>query len=177
MPNNSTVPEEVLPCVIGENWEEWVESLLKMEPQVLEREEPKILKKYNFPNTYTLTKNLAEQALKKYRHPRLCLTVSRPAVVTATQKYPFKGWTDSIAAGGAVVYSYGMGISGRDLAYPGVINATIPCDYVVNTILVATAHVASLPTPSFKLYHGSPSGISDIKQTEFFKECFEYLKY
>ncbi len=60
MPNNSTVPEEVLPSVIGEDWEEWVESLLKMEPQVLEREEPKILKKYNFPNTYTLTKNLAE---------------------------------------------------------------------------------------------------------------------
>lgn len=43
MPNNSTVPEEVLPSVIGENWEEWVQSLEKMEPQVLEREEPKIL--------------------------------------------------------------------------------------------------------------------------------------
>ena len=135
------------------------------------------MKKYNFPNTYTLTKNLAEQALKKHRHPRLCLTISRPAIVTATQKFPFKGWTDSIAAGGAVVYTYGMGISSRDLSYSNVINATIPCDYVVNTILVATAHAASLPTPSFKLYHGSPSGITDLKQSDFFGESFEYLKY
>ena len=111
---------------------------------------------------------MAEQALKKYRHPKLCLSISRPAIVTATQKYPFKGWTDSIAAGGTVVYSYGMGISGRDIAYPYMITCIVPCDYVVNTILVATAHTASLPTPAFKLYHCSPSGVTDYKQAQFF---------
>lgn len=51
---------------------------------MLEREEPIILKKYGFPNTYTLTKNLAEQAFKKKRRPDLRLTISRPAAVSAT---------------------------------------------------------------------------------------------
>ena len=71
---------------------------------MLEREEPIFLKKFGFPNTYTLTKNLAEQALKKFRRPDLRLSVSRPAAITATQNFPFLGWTDSIAAGGAVIF-------------------------------------------------------------------------
>lgn len=126
---------------------------------MLEREEPIILKKLGFPNTYTLTKNLAEQAFKKKRHPNLRLSISRPAVVTATEKYPFPGWADSIAAGGAVIYCLGMGISNRDLVYEHMTGAFIPCDYVVNTILVATAVSAASPSPGFDIYHGSPSGI------------------
>ena len=47
-----------------------------MEPQVLEREEPNILKELNFPNTYTLTKNLAEKALARKRHPNLRLSIT-----------------------------------------------------------------------------------------------------
>lgn len=112
---------------------------------MLEREEPIILKKYGFPNTYTLTKNLAEQAFKKKRRPDLRLTISRPAAVSATLKYPFPGWCDSIAAGAAVIYFLGMGISSRDLVYENVISTIIPCDYVVNTIFVATAVSASRP--------------------------------
>ena len=69
-----------------------------MEPQVLEREEPNILKELNFPNTYTLTKNLSEKALARKRHPNLRLSITRPAVIGSCQKYPFPGWTDSIAA-------------------------------------------------------------------------------
>jgi fatty acyl-CoA reductase len=83
---------------------------------MLEREEPVILKKFGFPNTYTLTKNLAEQAFKRY-HGDIRLTISRPSAVTSTYKYPFPGWTDSIAAGGAVIFMLGMGISHQDLVY------------------------------------------------------------
>ena len=85
--------------------------LMGMEPQQLEREEPNLLKKLGFPNTYTLTKHLAEQCLKKLRRPDLRLVVSRPAIITVTQKFPFPGWTDSNAAAGAVIYALGMGIS------------------------------------------------------------------
>ena len=60
LPNNSVCTEEVLPWVGGEDWEAWIDNLIKMEPQMLEKEEPIILKKFGFPNTYTLTKNLAE---------------------------------------------------------------------------------------------------------------------
>ena len=59
MPNNTISYEEIMPWPV-ENWEQWVDGLMKMEPQMLEKEEPNILKKFKFPNTYTLTKNLAE---------------------------------------------------------------------------------------------------------------------
>ena len=57
---NTVVPEEVLPWVGGEYWEEWVDKLTKMDHQKLDEEEPEILKTFGFLNTYTLTKNLAE---------------------------------------------------------------------------------------------------------------------
>lgn len=71
-----------------------------------------------------------------------------------------------------------MGISSRDLAYENVVNAVIPCDYVVNTILVATAVSASWERPGFEIYHGSPSAIfRDYKQRKFFVESHNYLTY
>ena len=71
-----------------------------------------------------------------------------------------------------------MGISNRDLVYEHVTGAFIPCDYVVNTILVATAVSASWPQPGFEVYHGSPSSIfRDYKQSQFFIKSHEYLQY
>lgn len=143
---------------------------------MLEQQEPIILKKLGFPNTYTLTKNLAEQAFKRKRRADLRITISRPAIVSATQKYPFPGWADSIAAGGAVIFSLGMGITNRDLIYDNVVSAVIPCDYVVNTIFVAAAVSAAWPQPGFEVYHGSPSGIfRNYTQREFFATSQSYL--
>ena len=155
--NNSVAMEEVPPWVGGEDWEAQVQQLVSMESAELEREEPNILKRYGFPNTYTMTKHLAEQALKKKRRPDLRLTISRPAGVSATQKYPFPGWTDSIGAGGAIVYNLGRGVTHRDFVYDNVVSQFVPCDYVVNLILLATAVSASLPTPGFEVYHSSPT--------------------
>ena len=71
-----------------------------------------------------------------------------------------------------------MGISNRDLVYEHVTGAFIPCDYVVNTILVATAVSAAWPQPGFEVYHGSPSSVfRDYKQSQFFTKSHEYLQY
>ena len=117
---------------------------------MLEREESNILKQFKFPNTYTMTKNLSEKALQRKRRPDLRLSISRPAFVGTTQKYPFPGWTDSIAAANSIMYSLGMGISNRDLSsdVPGTF---VPCDYCVNAILVATTVSAFMPKPEFTI--------------------------
>lgn len=160
MPTNSTAMEEVVPITGDPNFnaDEVVAGLMNMEPQMLEREEPNILKRFNFANTYTFTKNLAEQALKANRRPDLRLSISRPAIITACDKYPFPGWTDTIAAGGAVLYSLGRGFAQRVYHYPSVVAAFVPCDYAVNTILVQTTLSAAQPKPGFHVVHASPSG-------------------
>ena len=71
-----------------------------------------------------------------------------------------------------------MGISSRDLVYENVISTIIPCDYVVNTIFVATAVSASWPQPGFEIYHSSPTSTNrNLKQGKFFSDAHDYLTY
>lgn len=76
-----------------------------------------------------------------------------------------------------MIYFLGMGISSRDLVYENVISTIIPCDYVVNTIFVATAVSASWPQPGFEVYHSSPTSTNRLKQGKFFSDAHEYLTY
>lgn len=151
LPYGSEIPEEILPFKEGADWEEFIERVTRMNPQEIEREEQRLLREFNFPNTYTLTKHLAEKILQKCRG-NIRLSISRPAIVTACSKYPFVGWTDSIAAAGSIVYQVGMGITKRDYNREDVPGSFIPCDFAVNAILVATAHSITLPEPQLTIF-------------------------
>ena len=109
---NATASEDIHPLQGVDDAEKFVNDLMKMEPQVLEREEPILLKKYGFPNTYTFTKRLSEISLYKNKG-NLRLTISRPAIVTCCDVFPFPGWTDSAAAAGAVIACLGYAITHR----------------------------------------------------------------
>lgn len=47
------------------------------------------------PNTYTLTKHMAEHIVNDY-HGRLPLCIVRPSIVTVSHQEPFPGWIDNI---------------------------------------------------------------------------------
>jgi hypothetical protein len=123
-----------------------------------------------------MTKNLSEKALQRKRRPDLRLSITRPAMIGATQKYPFPGWTDSIAATSSIIYMLGMGISNRDLSndVPGTF---VPCDYCVNAILVATTVSAFMPKPEFTMFQLSGYKDNIINQTQFMAAAFDYLTY
>ena len=71
----------------------------------------------------------------------------------------------------------GMGTMVKDLQYPDVLNMLVPCDYVVNTILVSTAELV-LREPQLKVYHVCPTGsFPKTTQQSVFEEAFDYLKY
>lgn len=110
-----------------------------------------------FPNTYSLTKNLSEKYLERNRRPDLRVSISRPAIVTASEKYPFPGWTDSVAASGAIVYVLGRGILGGMICVPGNLTTNVPVDHCINAIMVQTAHHVMLCEPGFSLMQVSPS--------------------
>ena len=52
-----------------------------------------------FPNTYTFTKNLAEQMFERSRGNTPAV-IYRPSIITGSAKEPMQGWTDSFAAAG-----------------------------------------------------------------------------
>ncbi|MEO5590203.1 MAG: fatty acyl-CoA reductase, partial [Gemmatimonadaceae bacterium] len=97
-------------------------------------DEKALLARTGHPNTYTLTKCIAELVLSKHRGD-VPLTLLRPSVVSACRTYPFPGWIDSHAAYAAFISLIGAG-------YLKVIRVdrntkidVIPCDDVADRIL------------------------------------------
>jgi len=105
-------------------------------PEVLKREKELIGK---FPNTYTYTKNLAEKSLYKNRGD-LPVVLFRPSIIASSEKEPFEGWTDSLAAAGGLTLLSSLGLI-KFMPSRGY-NAIdiIPVDIVSNGILISIAH-------------------------------------
>jgi long-chain acyl-CoA synthetase len=65
-----------------------------------------------WPNTYTLTKSLAESLLTKYGED-LPIAIVRPAIVETSVQKPFRGWNEGINTSASL--SYLLGTSFRQL--------------------------------------------------------------
>jgi len=99
---------------------------------------PHLLKKYKRPNTYTLTKAIAEKLVERERG-HVPASICRPAVVVASQEEPFPGWTDNVTAANGVYVGFGTGTircllsNYKGTAYLGM----VPVDRVANGIIVS----------------------------------------
>jgi thioester reductase-like protein len=93
-----------------------------------------LLKETGHPNTYTLTKCVAEHLAVKNRG-NLPLTIVRPSIISAAIKHPFPGWIDSYAALAAFVGVFGAGYLRVVAADPEALLDVIPVDVVAETIV------------------------------------------
>jgi thioester reductase-like protein len=63
-------------------------------------------KELGWPNTYTLTKSLAESLLTKFG-TRLPIAIVRPAIVESSTRQPFRGWNEGINTSASLSYLLG----------------------------------------------------------------------
>lgn len=70
--------------------------------------EEALLARTGHPNSYTLTKAIAERLLVEHRGD-VPLTIIRPSIITASRQHPFPGWIDSTAGYAAFVMLVGTG--------------------------------------------------------------------
>ncbi|KAK5064525.1 hypothetical protein LTR84_000358 [Exophiala bonariae] len=96
-------------------------------------DEATILKQTHYPNTYTLTKCLAEHIYLSQKD--LPLTIVRPSIISCAWRYPCPGWIDSKAAVAGFVALMGMGylrvVDGKNESILDV----VPVDVVANDII------------------------------------------
>jgi alcohol-forming fatty acyl-CoA reductase len=140
--------------------EEVIKNILNMNPQYISDNEKALIG--NYPNTYTYTKSMAERSLKKLCG-NLKISIVRPSIVIPAYTEPFPGWTDTLAAGGGIIFAV---ISGLMHVVKTKITATvdfIPVDYVSNLILTTTAFSAQSPKPCVNVLHASTSHLNPIK--------------
>lgn len=123
-----------------------------MSPQFISENRDTLIE--GFPNTYTFTKNLVEKSLFKFRE-NVPMVIVRPAIIMSSYKEPYEGWTDTISAGGAILFSTGIGA--LRVIHMDQTNSLdmIPVDLCSNAIIATTAH--SVHNPGFKIYHCASS--------------------
>jgi alcohol-forming fatty acyl-CoA reductase len=95
-----------------------------------------ILSKHGYPNTYTLTKRIAESALSSSRE-NVPLVIVRPTIVGAAWRYPLPGWVDSLSGPAGLLMATALGILHVMIGDDQLVVDLIPVDYVINCILTA----------------------------------------
>lgn len=150
------------------NVQKTIKEILEMSDEAAKKNEKKIIGK--FPNTYSFTKNLAEKSLKQNKG-NVKLVIWRPAIIASAEKDPFPGWTDTIAAAGAIIVLSGLGIihSVNVKSFTSALDI-IPIDHVVNGLLIATCHAGTSSSNKLQIYnngssHSNPLSIAFFTNT------------
>ena len=101
-----------------------------------EIDEKQLLRETGHPNTYTLSKCIAEHLIAE-RKGKISLTLLRPSIVSATWRQPFPGGIDSHAAFAAFVMLIGAGQLRAVAARRSARLDVVPCDEVARQAIDA----------------------------------------
>ncbi|XP_031827528.1 putative fatty acyl-CoA reductase CG5065 [Nomia melanderi] len=136
-----------------------------LDDSTIEILEQKILE--NHPNTYTFTKNLAEQLLLT-RATQLPVAIVRPSIVGAARKDPFPGWVDNLNGITGVMMEISKGTLKTIAADPDIAVEIVPVDYVIDTLICAAWHMSMQQNNSIKIYNCTSKNIIRVR---------DYLKF
>ncbi|XP_076617984.1 putative fatty acyl-CoA reductase CG5065 [Colletes latitarsis] len=110
------------------------------------------------PNTYTFTKNLAEQVIWT-KAVNLPISIVRPSIVGAAQKEPFPGWLDNCTGISGVILEVARGTVRLIKCNAKRAIDIVPVDYVIDTIICASWHstIQQNNNKSIKVYNCTSS--------------------
>jgi alcohol-forming fatty acyl-CoA reductase len=128
-----------------------------------------LLDETGHPNTYTLTKCLAEHLLVEGRGD-VPLSIVRPSIVSASWREPFPGWIDSTAAFGAFVALVATGHLRAVVARPESRIDLVPVDVVARRILDAAFDTAT-PRDGVPIFFA----VGGLAQNPTIEQCRKWL--
>ncbi|KAH8247092.1 hypothetical protein KR032_009192, partial [Drosophila birchii] len=125
----------------------------------------------SFPNTYTYTKALAEDVIRR-EAGNLPLCIFRPAIVMSTYKEPIGGWSDNLYGPMALAYGGARGVVRVVMSDPNVRLSVVPAEYCSNLALTCAWKTGVNPGRGCKpesppIYQFAPSENNEITQKSF----------
>ncbi|XP_066593728.1 putative fatty acyl-CoA reductase CG5065 isoform X2 [Prorops nasuta] len=126
--------------------------------------ERKVLGKH--PNTYTLTKGLAEDIVQT-KGSNLPIAIVRPSIIGSAYQEPFPGWVDSICGITGIMTEIGRGTIRSIVCNDKLIVDVIPVDFVVDTIICAACHIAMQPNGNIRVYNCTSSTYNPVRWREW----------
>lgn len=102
-----------------------------------------------YPNTYSLSKSLAEHFIWK-QHGSMPVVIAKPAIVMPALRDPYPGWVDSFDGGVGCFVAVAFGVAHRIPIRANDVMDCVPVDTCVNVILGATS--ATLRKHKFRVF-------------------------
>ncbi|XP_046420210.1 putative fatty acyl-CoA reductase CG5065 [Neodiprion pinetum] len=118
------------------------------------------------PNTYTLTKGLAEQIVST-KGVGLPIAIVRPSIVCAAYQEPFPGWVDNVCGITGIMMEIGRGTIRSIVCNADLIVDVVPVDQVVNTLISAAWHNVMCRPKSLQIYNCTSGSLNPIRWSEF----------
>ncbi|XP_025194175.1 fatty acyl-CoA reductase wat-like [Melanaphis sacchari] len=142
-PNQPIIEEKIYNCHIqGDALINMVEN---MSDSLINSITPECLG--SWPDTYTLSKCVAENLVKQYgQNMPICIT--RPCIVLFTDKEPISGWANTMKSVTGLSIGLGLGAIHLLAADPKVKAVLMPADYVANMIITAAHHASKTRSKS-----------------------------
>ncbi|XP_025206497.1 fatty acyl-CoA reductase wat-like [Melanaphis sacchari] len=120
----------------------------------------------DLPNTYSFTKSLAEDVVRREAQD-LPVLVFRPTVVLATYREPVRGWIDNVYGPTGLVVGAGSGVLHTYYLNSSIVTDVIPVDIVVNALISATHKTATNKYDEIPIYICSSSRQKPITWKQF----------
>ncbi|KAL5239952.1 hypothetical protein ACI65C_007362 [Semiaphis heraclei] len=110
-----------------------------------------------WPNTYTLSKCVAENLVKKYGQ-NMPICIARPCVVTFTNEEPITGWGTTMNSVPGLCMGVGLGAIHVVNVDPNVHAILMPADNVANMIITAAHHASKTRSkPTIPVFNHVPN--------------------
>ncbi|XP_063705737.1 putative fatty acyl-CoA reductase CG8306 [Culicoides brevitarsis] len=126
------------------------------------------------PNTYTLTKHLAEHEVNKYIKKFPCGIV-RPSMITPVWLDPLPGWTNSKNGPQGFLMGASKGVVRRLPTSKTVIYDHIPVDVVVNEVLITAQHINKKKDGSLTIFQCTSSTCNPFRWGLVYDRIPEFL--
>ncbi|XP_069691438.1 fatty acyl-CoA reductase wat-like isoform X4 [Periplaneta americana] len=126
------VDEEFYDCPLSA--ENIIHLVACLEDDVLTKITPALLN--GWPNTYSLTKAIAEASVKAHGK-ELPIGIFRPGIVMSTYAEPFPGWVDNLNGGTPYTLNIALGMLHVSPTNPSYETSFVPCDMTINAIIAS----------------------------------------
>ncbi|KAK0071263.1 hypothetical protein PV325_013218 [Microctonus aethiopoides] len=113
------------------------------------------------PNTYTLTKGLAEDIIMR-KMTDLPIAIVRPSIICAAYQEPFPGWVDNVFGITGILMEILRGTIRSIVCNDKLIVDVVPVDYVVDTLIAAAWHIGMRRNNNIQVYNCVSSAFNPI---------------
>lgn len=128
----------------------------------------------SFPNSYTLSKSIAEDLANAYRH-KFPVAIARPSIVSSSIQEPYPGWVEGVNGPTGLMLALGKGVFRSLYCDPSANVEAIPCDMAANAMIAMAWKRANLKTDDLYICNLSTADVNSQSWGQMFEDYMNLI--